>query len=134
MKKIWVFIFGFALGVLMTFLVAFIFTVANKPNDGLLGLSIFEEKGECIDEAEVELEIIQVLEPSVALARTVSFGIAGNKFKGSVIVLLIDYDGKSFYDNQKIEIPTNECARQVGTYQYKSIDGLSRTVPAVVIE
>lgn len=46
MKKIWVFIFGFALGVLMTFLVAFIFTVANKPNDGLIGLSIFEEKVE----------------------------------------------------------------------------------------
>ena len=129
MKKFLIFIGGFVAGILATILVAFLITVANKPyDDGLLGLTIFPEKGECIT-AKKEIEIFQVLEPNVALART------GGILEDGIVILLINYDGQSYYDEQKIKIPKNKCARQIGTYQYTTRkDNFGKTVPAVVIE
>jgi len=135
MKKIWIFIIGFVAGIIATFLVVFVFFVANKPNDGLLGLTIFPEKGECITTAG-EIEVFQVIEPNVALAKTIKYGEYGiRQYSDEIVVLLIDYDGKSFYDEQKIKIPANKCARQIGTYRYTTRqDRFEKTVPAVVIE
>ena len=49
--------------------------------------------------------------------------------------MLVNYDSKTYYDEQKIKIPTNKCARQIGTYQYTTKkDNFEKTVPAVVIE
>ena len=136
MKKIWVFIIGFVAGIIATFLVAFVIFVANKPNDGLLGLTIFSEKGECIT-TDGEIEVFQVIESNMALARTgtVEYEEYGIRlYSDEILVLLIDYNGKTFYDAQKVKIPTNKCARQVGTYQYSTRNGFVKTVPAVVIE
>lgn len=84
---------------------------------------MFSETGECI-ESTGEIEVFQVLSPDIALARTGDW----------IIVLLINYEGKTYYDKQKITISDNKCARQVGTYQYTTKDGMGKTVPAVVIE
>ena len=84
---------------------------------------MFSETGECI-ESTGEIKVFQVLAPDIALARTGDW----------IIVLLINYEGKTYYDKQKITIPDNKCARQVGTYQYTTKDGMGKTVPAVVIE
>jgi hypothetical protein len=93
----------------------------------MIGLTIFPEKGECIA-TKGEIEVFQVLEPNMALART------GNILDG-IVVLLINYEGKTYYDEQKIKIPANKCARQIGTYQYTTRrDNFGKTVPAVVIE
>ena len=126
MKKFLIFIGGFVAGILATFLVAFLINVANQPNDGLLGLTVFPEKGECIT-TESEIEVFQVIEPNMALART------GSILDG-IVVLLINYEGKTYYDDQKIKIPANKCARQIGTYQYPTKNERVKTVPAVVIE
>jgi len=127
MKKFLIFIGGFVAGILATILVVFLIYVADQPyDDGLLGLTIFPEKGECIT-AKGEIEIFQVIEPNMALART------GN-YRDGILVLLINYEGKSYYDNQKIKIPANKCAKQIGTYQYSAKNGMNKTVPAVVIE
>ena len=127
MKKFLIFFGGFVVGIIATILVAFLINVANKPNDGLIGLTIFPEKGECIT-TKNEIEVFQVLEPNMALART------GNILDG-IVVLLINYEGKTYYDEQKIKIPANKCARQIGTYQYTTKqDRFEKTVPAVVIE
>jgi len=66
----------------------------------------------------------------MALART------GGIFdiREGIVILLINYEGKAYYDDQKIEIPANKCARQIGTYQYTTRDKFEKTVPAVVIE
>jgi len=127
MKKFLIFIGGFAAGILTTIFVAFLINFANKPNDGLLGLTIFSEKGDCIA-TKGEIEVFQVLEPSMALART------GDILDG-IVVLLINYEGKTYYDEQKIKISSNKCARQIGIYQYTTRrDKFEKTVPAVVIE
>lgn len=100
----------------------------NQANDDFPGLTLFSEKGECITTSG-EIEIMQVLAPNVALAWT-----GGLFYSDRILVLLINYDDKSYYDNQKIKIPSGKCARQIGTYRYTTKNEMVKTVPAVVIE
>jgi len=135
MKKFLIFIGGFVAGILATIFTIYVIAIANKPNDdGLIGLTIFEEKGECITTNEIE--VFQVLEPNVALARTLKYGKHGiREYSDEIVVLIIDYEGKTFYDEQKIKIPKDKCARQIGTYQYTTKrDNFGKTVPAIAIE
>jgi len=134
MKKFWIFIIGFVAGIIATFLVVFVIFVANKPTDGLLGLTIFPEKGECIVQ-DGEIEVFQVIAPNAALARTIKLGkYEMREYSDEIVVLLIDYNGKTFYDDQKVKIPADKCAKQIGTYQYQTKNDFQKTVPAVVIE
>jgi hypothetical protein len=147
MKSILIFIGGFVAGILATLLFAYIASVANKPNDGLFGLSKFPQKGDCITTTSkrksCEVEVLQVIAPNAALAYmkyyTDEKQYGGRIYRNydienEVIVLLVDYDNRTYYDKQKIDI-TNKCARAIGTYQYTTkIDKFEKTVPAVVIE
>ncbi len=90
MKKILLFGSGFITGIIATILVAFLISV-EQPNDGLHGLTLFPEKGECI--TTKSLEVFQVIEPNMALASI------GNVLDG-IVVLLINYDGKHYYDSK----------------------------------
>lgn len=145
MKKVIVFISGFVVGIVVTFLVLFFISLANKPDDGLPGLTIFPEKGECIT-SKGGIEIFQVLAPNMALANTVGENITGEESIedlmkktqeriNPIVVLIVNNEDKTYYDGQRIEIPANKCARQIGTYQYTTKqDNFEKTVPAVVIE
>jgi hypothetical protein len=147
MKKFLIFTSGFVAGILATILVAYFISIANKPNDdGLIGLTIFPEKGECITTTSknksCEIEIFQVLAPNAALGNIKFYSdeeLYDNKtyrnydMLNNIVVLLINYDNKTYYDNQKIDI-SNKCARQIGTYQYKTKSEFEKTVPAIVIE
>lgn len=126
MKKVLLFASGFIAGIIVTILVLILITIANQPNDDLLGLTIFPEKGDCIINSG-DIEVFQVLRPNVALART-------GEFLDGIVVLLINDDGKSYYDEQKIRIPAGKCARQRGTFQYTTKDDSIKTVPVVAIE
>jgi hypothetical protein len=128
MKKFLLFVGGLVTGVVLTILVAVLVNAANQPNDGIPGLKVFSEKGECIPTSG-EMEVMQVLTPNVALAHTGDF-----LYDDRILVLLINYDGNTYYDEQKIKIPSGKCARQIGTYQYTARNEMVKTVPAVVIE
>jgi hypothetical protein len=136
MKKFLIFIGGFVAGVLATIFAAYVISVANKPkDDGLIGLKVFAQKGDCV-ETDGEIEVFQVIEPNVALAKTVRYGQYGiRNYSDEIVVLVIDYNGNEFYDEQKVKIPKTQCARQIGTYQYTTKkDNFGKTVPAIVIE
>ena len=128
MKKALLFISGFITGIVATILVAMLISTANQPNDGFPGLTLFSEKGECITTSG-EIEVMLVLAPNAALAWT-----GGLFYSDRILVLLINYDDKSYYDEQKIKIPSDKCARQIGTYRYTAKNEMVKTVPAVVIE
>jgi hypothetical protein len=119
------FLGGFITGVLATILVLFLIYVGSKSDNTLTGLTIFPVKGECI--TKQQLEIFHTVKPNMALA---NFGSVSN----DILVLLVNYEGKSYYDGQKIQIPANKCARQIGTYQYMTRMEVQKTVPVVVIE
>ena len=124
MKKILLFGSGFVAGIIATILVAFFLYAENQLNDDLSGLTILPEIGESII-TKGEIEVFQVLKPNMALARLPKIG---------TVVLLINYDGKYYYDEQKIKIPAGKCGRQIGIYQYTSRDKFVNTVPVIVIE
>ena len=130
MKGVGIFVLGFIAGIVVT-----IIAVSNmdydtnepsEPSDGLYGLTIFPEKGECIP-TQRTIEVIQVIKPNMALAHT-------HESYERITVLVINYDGKTFYDQQKVKVPSGQCARQIGTYQYTTRMNSDKTVPAVVIE
>jgi hypothetical protein len=147
MKRFLIFIGGFVAGILATIFVGSLIVIANKPIDeGLIGLTVFPEKGECVKTTSksksTEIEIFQVVEPNMALGNVKSYTdkkmYSGDNYRdydigNDVVILLINYDGKTYYDDQKIDV-TNKCVRQIGTYQYTTKIGLEKTVPAVVIE
>ena len=94
------FLGGFITGVAVTIFVLFLFYNVNKSNnetlkseESLPGLVIFPKKGECI--TKTNLEIFQTIKPNMALAE---FG----KFPNEILVLLINYEGKSYYDKQNL--------------------------------
>lgn len=123
MKKIWVFILGIITGIVLTILFAVLAT--NSSNGGRRGLNIFEQPGECLIKKS-SLEVFQVLEPSVAL--TMIHGEIG-----SAVYLLVNNEGKTYYDDQVIKLPSGKCFKQIGTYQYPTKDERIKTVPVVQI-
>ncbi len=98
---------------------------AGTSNNGITWL---EEKGECITKSSIE--VFQVLEPGMALANTKSeYGYMGK------VVLIVNNDGKAYYDEQIISAPKNGCIRQFGTYEYQTRkDKFWKTVPVVMVD
>lgn len=146
MKNFLIFIGGFAAGILATFLFAYLKSNADKPNDGLPGLTLFPKQGECITTTSKnkssEIEVFQVLAPNAALGNIKYY--KDKKYYGGetyrdydigedIVVLLINHEDKTYYDDQKFEV-SNKCVRQVGTYQYSTRTKFEKSVPAVVIE
>ena len=126
------FLGGFITGVIVTVLVLFLIYASTqpdvealRPDETLPGLIIFPDKGECI--TKNKLEIFQTIKPNMALAE---FG----EFPDETLVLLVNYEGKSYYDEQIIKVPAKMCARQIGTYQYQTKMEIQKTVPVVAIE
>ncbi|MCA6074633.1 hypothetical protein [Fulvivirga sedimenti] len=126
------FLGGFITGVIVTFLGLFLLFKSSQsdvntlsPEDSIPGLLMFPEKGECLTKSE--LKIFQTIKPNMALAE---FG----EFPNTTLVLLVNYNGKSYYDSEKIQVPPEMCARQIGTYQYETKMEIHKTVPVVSIE
>lgn len=92
------------------------------------GLTFFEEAGECI--SENSFEVFQVLDSGDALARECK-GIL-NTATG-MVVLFVTQDGKSYYDDQIIKVPSGKCVKQIGIYKYLTESGFEKTVPVVDI-
>jgi hypothetical protein len=147
MKRFLIFIGGFVAGVLATIVVGYLLVIAKKPIDyGLIGFTVFPQKGECVKTTSksksTEIDILQVVEPNMALGNVKYYTerkLYDNEIyhdydiENEVMVLLINYDGKTFYDDQKIDV-SKKCMRQIGSYKYTTNMGLEKTVPAVVIE
>lgn len=123
MKKTWVFILGIITGIILTILFAVI--VSSSSNGGMPGLTMFEQPGDCLIKKS-SLEVFQVLTTDSALT----------KIKGdytSAVYLLVNDEGKTYYDDQVIKLPSGKCFRQIGTYQYNTKSDFRKTVPVVVI-
>ena len=72
-------------------------------------------------------KIMQVLPDGSALATVEDISNIG------MIVLFPADKEISYYDNQKIDVPSNKRVMQVGTYKYISRSEMEKTVPIVEI-
>ena len=121
MKKVLIFIGGFVIGILATLLFAYEnISNANENN----GIVMFDKPGKII--TENQLKVIQVLDQGVALANEYN----GEYSIGGLTVLLIMED-EYYYDDQIIELNSNQCFKQNGVYTYMNKMGNEMTVPIV---
>ena len=127
MKKTIIFIAGLATGVLLLCIVAAVIYICDEKNHPQVqdnGVTMFDAPGDKID--ETEFKVIKALERgSSALSR----GTGINTYH--TIYLLTNDEGKLYYDDEKVAVPSSKVARQVGIYQYQTKSGDSKTVPIV---
>lgn len=121
MKKVLIFIGGFVIGILATLLFAYVYISNANENNGIV---MFDKPGKII--TENQLKVIQVLDQGVALANEYN----GEYSIGGLTVLLIMED-EYFYDDQIIELNSNQCFKQNGVYTYMNKIGNEMTVPIV---
>lgn len=73
------------------------------------------------------LKVMQVLPDGSALA-TVDI----MEDNGGMVVMFLAKDGASYFDDQKISVPSGKCLRQIGNFTYECKMGM-KTVPVVEI-
>lgn len=120
-KSILIYVGGIFTGIIIMCVLSL--CVAKHNADG--GLVIFEQPGQKIE--LTELKIIQVLNNESALATADDLYISNY----GTVFLLLPKDGVSYYDDQKITVPSGKFARQIGTYRYISKNDVEKTVPVI---
>lgn len=88
-----------------------------KPNK-FPGVTLFEEPGDVIDLRSFKVRQVQgngsVIMEGIKKSKPGEFDfIAGTK------VLFLPEEGVLYYDDQVISLPSNKCARIIGTYRYE---------------
>lgn len=129
MKKLLIYIAGVITGIILT-IVVLLFVAKSSTNLSDNGITMFPETGDYI--SGNQFEIFQVIEPGVALAYTEDRNYGVSSFTGPV-VLFVNDEGKYYYDDEIIKIPSGKCIRQVGVYRYPTKSGFEKTVPVVKI-
>ena len=129
MGKVLCFILGFVCGCASLLLVGIY--QQSLSNDGLLpGMTLFVEKGSCI--SKKNFHIFQAL-GTTGLAHEKGTSSFSDMYDG-ITVLFMNQEDKPYYDDQKIVIPKNKCARQVGIYHYETKAHDYKTVPVVIVD
>ena len=131
MKKWFIFGGGVITGIVLTFIVTIIYA-ANQPKNELEsdnGMTLFDTPGEIIDEES--FDVFQVIEENAALVR--GKGISGGELHIGIVYLLINDEGKYYYDDEIVKVPNGKIVRQMGVYRYLTKDEFEKTVPIVKI-
>ena len=144
---------GFVVGIVCGVVACFLFLLVT----GKIVRNTKEEEFVLLEKPSVcvttnSLKVLQLLDSNKALVweqssipedvpdemagRIVSgvFSMLENMVSDSQIMLLIGKESEHFYDNQVIKIPAKKCAKQIGTYKYKTKEFGYKTVPAVSIQ
>lgn len=126
LKNILIFISGMVTMFLLILVILIIYGLFVQ-SDELQGLTYLPEgSGECI--TTKNLKVSEVIAPNVAIAEFGYMDEFGDVFNGTKVLLLND-EGKEYYDKELIKMPKNKCAKRVGTYQH-----FDETIPAVEIK
>lgn len=131
MKKIFVYLLGVISGIVITIIAASI--LSGRTKDSSLDINLFDEPGDVISITNITGESINVncFKVMQVLADGAALAIPNELFFSDLIVLLLDYEGKSYYDNQIVTAPKGNCFKQIGTFKYKAKNGNQITVPVV---
>lgn len=139
MKKLLIYLAGVVTGIVLTFIVAIIFnktygdgkteskteTVTEiEDNDGI---TMFKEPGDIINGKS--FKVFQVLEQGAALVN----GASDYDMYLGPVYLLINKDGKYYYDEEIVNVSKGKVVRQMGIFQYVARNEMTKTVPIIMI-
>lgn len=131
MKKWGLFLGGVATGVVLTFLFAYIVTLAGGKSS-LDGVTNFDQPGQIMNEQSVE--VFQVIADNAALVRGKDPNSYSDSYILGTVYLLRNYDGKYYYDDEIITLPKGKKFQQTGIYRYDTPKGMSKTVAIIEIK
>lgn len=123
-KLIITYLGGVITGLVLTFVLAFMVTYQRNSmpfND----IVMFEKPQQEIK--VTSFKVMQVLPNGNALASV------EDRDNFGMIVLFLAEEGTSFYDKQKIDVPSGKKVMQIGTYKYVTRKDIEKTVPIVNI-
>lgn len=126
-KFILTYLGGIVTGVVLVFALGFFMAMSQSKQSANNDVVMFE-KPRGIVPGKV-FEVMQVLPDGSALATVDDFG----SDNVGMVVLFVGNESSSFYDNQKIKVPSGKVAKQVGTYSYMTRQEMEKTVPVVEI-
>ncbi len=126
MKKVFIFIGGVVTGAILLIVVFMLVTGKNFIYNN--GITLFEKEGKCI--SENSFQVLQVLDSGEALAYEMLEDVM---IPRGLVVLFLNENGESYYDEQVIKMPSGKCAKQIGIYKYPTKSGMEKTVPIVGI-
>lgn len=125
-KSLLFFVGGIVTGVILTLAVLFFIALGSvsktSSNDGVV---LFEEPQQEI--SVKSFEIFQVLPDGSALATAQDYANLG------MVVMFLAEKGVSYYDSQKINVPSDKRVLQIGTYRYETRNKIEKTVPIIKI-
>lgn len=121
MKKWLIFLGGVVTGVLLLFAFVFAYSWMGVSAVEDNGVTMFEKPGDVIN--ETGFEVFQALEQGAALAK--------GKKELMTVYMLVNDEGKYYYDDEKVTVPSGKVVRQIGIYQYETNSGRPKTVPIV---
>ncbi len=124
-KSVLIYIGGIVTGIILTFVILLFVAKSNSDNPSNDNMIIFEQPQQKIDAKS--FEVLQVLPDGNALAT-----VESNESFGMIVMLLANKNA-TYYDDQKIEVSTGKCARQIGTYRYMTRNNIEKTVPIIDI-
>lgn len=96
----------------------------SEDNDGI---TLFDEPGEIFNDKS--FKVFQVIAEDAALVRCKS---EYDMYLGQTC-LLMNREGKLYYDDEIVKVHQGKVARQMGIYQYPNRDGMIKTVPIIEI-
>lgn len=132
MKNVLIYIAGVLTGIVLTILTAFLFATTNNENTPIekqQGITLFDEPGDSVDTKQ--FKVFQVINSGAALAFSEEKKY-GQSFFHDPVVLLLNDEGKLYYDDEIVKVPQGQNARQMGIYQYSTESGY-KTVPIIKI-
>lgn len=129
MKKWLIFGGGVLTGIVLTFVFAFIFSASRSG--GSDGTTWFEKPGDVIEVKA--FKVFQVLGENAALVNGQTHEDLDLEIFTGAVYLLMNEDGKYYYDDEVVRVPDGKVARQVGIYQYQTKSDFGKTVPIIQI-
>ena len=126
---------GVLTGAVLTFLALFLIGTSSQEsvqNDP--GLTYFDQPGDVIESNS--FKVFQSLSEGAALVSAENpknTKYENIKYTGGLICLLVNNEGKFYYDDEIVKVPEGKVARQVGIYQYETKAEMGKTVPIVRI-
>lgn len=131
MKSFLIFVAGLVVGVVFAFSLFYILGKSYDDQSSDDGITMFSEVGDCI--SKNQFEVFQVLEPGMALALEGEHLYGNHWSYTGMTALFINDDGKHYYDNEIIKVPSGKCVKQVGIFEYTTKNGIGKTVPIVKV-
>lgn len=126
-KFILTFVAGIITGIIMLFAFGYIMSMSKSEAECVDDDIVMFDKPQKTINANVFV-VMQVLPNGSALA--IIEPDEENDNYGTTVLFLAK-DGKSYYDDQRICVPSNKCVKPIGVFRYMTQKNQEKTVPVV---